>query len=148
MDRELLRQVCASRTWVDAMAAAAPYGDLDDALRANDQALAAMDKADLDEAMAGHPRIGERSEHASSQREQSGVGDDVRAALAEGNRAYEERFGHVYLVCASGRSGEELLAVLRTRLGNDAATERRVAREELRRIIALRLERLLQGGAG
>ena len=60
--------------------------------------------------LAGHPRIGERSKHASSALEQAGVGDDVRAALAAGNREYEARFGHVYLVAASGRTGEELLA--------------------------------------
>ena len=96
--------------------------------------------------MAGHPRIGERSTHAASQREQSGVGDDVRDALAEGNREYEQRFGHVYLVCASGRSGDELLAVLRSRLGNDPAHERTVVRAELGDINRLRLQRLLDEG--
>jgi 2-oxo-4-hydroxy-4-carboxy-5-ureidoimidazoline decarboxylase len=73
-------------------------------------------------------------------------GDATLAALAEGNREYEARFGHVYLVCASGRSGEELLAVLRSRLGNDPATERRVVRAELGKINRLRLERLAETG--
>ena len=98
-------------------------------------------------ALAGHPRIGERCAHASSRREQSGVagaGAQVLDALAAGNRAYEERFGHVYLVCANGRPAGELLAVLRGRLGNDPATERRVLRAELREINRLRLERLLE----
>ncbi len=138
--------VCASRRWADLVTAAAPYGDLPGLLRAADQALAALDEADLDEAMAGHPRIGERSTHPSSQREQAGVDDATRDALVAANREYEDRFGHVYLVCASGRSGEQLLDVLRERLGNDPARERAVARSELGRINALRLERLVAEG--
>jgi OHCU decarboxylase len=141
-----LQDICASGRWVDAVAGAAPYGSLDALLAAADDALAALDEADVDDALAGHPRIGERSEHASSRREQAGVGDDVRAALAEGNRDYERRFGHVYLVCASGRSGAELLGLLRQRLGNDPARERAVVREELRKINRLRLQRLVEEG--
>ncbi|MDT7705937.1 MAG: 2-oxo-4-hydroxy-4-carboxy-5-ureidoimidazoline decarboxylase, partial [Pseudonocardiales bacterium] len=70
------------------------------------------------------------------------AGDDVRAALAAGNRAYEERFGHRYLVCASGRSAEDLLGTLHVRLGNDPATERDVALTELAAINRIRLGRL------
>jgi 2-oxo-4-hydroxy-4-carboxy-5-ureidoimidazoline decarboxylase len=113
-------------------------------LAAADLALAGLDERDVDAALAGHPRIGERSSHSSSVREQAGVSDDVRAALAAGNREYEARFGHVYLVSASGRTGEELLAVLRSRLGNDPAREREVVREELGTINRLRLQRLLE----
>ncbi|NUP00085.1 MAG: OHCU decarboxylase, partial [Nonomuraea sp.] len=76
--------------------------------------------------------------------EQSGVPDDLRAALAAGNRAYEQRFGHVYLVCATGLSGSELLARLRTRLGNDEETERDVVRDELAKITRLRLGKLVE----
>jgi 2-oxo-4-hydroxy-4-carboxy-5-ureidoimidazoline decarboxylase len=72
----------------------------------------------------------------------AGADPTVLAALADGNRAYEERFGHVYLVCATGRSAEELLDVLRTRLGNDPATERAVALGELAAINRLRIARL------
>ena len=82
--------------------------------------------------------------HASSALEQAGVGDDVRAALAAGNREYEARFGHVYLVAASGRTGEELLAILGERLSNDPARERAVVREELGTINRLRLQRLVE----
>ncbi|MDO3638429.1 2-oxo-4-hydroxy-4-carboxy-5-ureidoimidazoline decarboxylase, partial [Mycolicibacterium arseniciresistens] len=92
------------------------------------------------------PRIGGRADNAASAREQAGVlaaGDDVRAELAAKNQAYELRFGHVYLVCASGRSAEDLLAVLTDRLTNDAATERRVLRKELAEINRLRLRRLV-----
>ncbi len=68
-------------------------------------------------------------------------------ALADGNRAYEAKFGHVYLVCASGRSAEELLAVLQQRLGNDPVTERAVVRRELGLINRIRLVRLVEGAA-
>ena len=80
--REVLHEVCASPRWVDEVAAAAPYGDVDTLLAAAELALAVLDERDVDDALAGHPRIGERSKHASSALEQAGVGDDVRAALA------------------------------------------------------------------
>ena len=141
-EREL-HQVCAAPRWARQVAASRPYPDLA-ALQA--AAETALTDADLDEAMAGHPRIGDRTAGGASRREQSGVaGADpaVLAALADGNRAYEERFGHVYLVCAAGRGAEELLGVLRARLGNDPVTERAVLRRELGRINRLRLERMV-----
>jgi 2-oxo-4-hydroxy-4-carboxy-5-ureidoimidazoline decarboxylase len=142
----MLLEVCASPRWADTVAAAGPFGTADVLLEAADHALSTLSESDLDDALAGHPRIGERSESAASRREQADVtGDETLAALAQGNRDYEERFGHVYLVCASGRSGEELLAVLRSRLHNDPVTERAVVREELGRINRLRLERLATG---
>ena len=145
--RARLLEVCSSPRWADLVAAARPFGAAEEVYAAGDRALAALSEADLDQALAGHPRIGERAHSAASRREQSGVsGDETLAALAEGNREYEARFGHVYLVCASGRSGEELLAVLRSRLRNDAATERRVVREELGKINRLRLQRLVEEG--
>lgn len=143
----VLGEVCTSPRWVSRLVAARPYGTVDALVAHAAAVLAALDEAEIDRALAGHPRIGERSAHASSRREQSGVaaaGADVLAALAEGNRAYEERFGHVYLVCATGRPAAELLAVLRSRLGNDPATERHVLRGELGAINRLRLERLLE----
>jgi OHCU decarboxylase len=145
--RHLLLEVCASPRWVDAVTAARPFGTADALYAAADRALTALSEADLDDALSGHPRIGDRADSAASRREQAGVaGDATLAALTEGNREYEARFGHVYLVCASGRSGEELLAELRSRLGNDPATERRVARAELGKINRLRLERLVATG--
>ncbi len=145
--RALLHEVCASSRWADSVASARPFGSAAGLYAAAESALAAMSEDDLDQALSGHPRIGERTEGAASRREQAGVtGDETLAALAAGNRAYEQRFGHVYLVCASGRTGEELLAVLRSRLGNDAATERRVVREELGKINRLRLQRLVEEG--
>lgn len=134
-----LETICSVPRWAAAVAAGRPYADLPTLRAAAETALL---PADLDEGLAGHPRIGERASGRSA-REQSGVGDDVRAALVEGNRSYEERFGHVYLVCASGRSGADLLATLQARLGNDPETERAVALDELRKINALRLEALV-----
>ena len=143
--RDILHRVCASDRWVDDVAGARPYGSVAALLAASDAAVARLTEVDLDAALAGHPRIGERGESAASRREQAGVsGGETLAALAAGNREYEARFGHVYLVCASGRTGEELLAVLRSRLGNDPATERRVVREELAAINRLRLARLVE----
>ena len=144
--RAVLHEVCVSSAWVDAVAAARPYAGAGALLAAADSALGRLGEADLDDALAGHPRIGQRGASPASRREQAGVTDDVRAQLAAANAEYEARFGHVYLVCAAGRSGSELLDVLRDRLGNDAATERRVAREELGKINRLRLQRLVEEG--
>ena len=137
---------CSSAEWARRVAAGRPYGTVDAVVAAADSALAGLDEGQIDAALAAHPRIGERSEHASSQREQATVASaaaDVLDALAAGNRAYEQRFGHVYLVCADGRPAAELLAVLHERLGHEPAEERRVVRAELGRINALRLRRLL-----
>ena len=150
--RQVLASCCASRAWVERMAAGRPYADVDALLGASDGAVRELGRDDLAEALSAHPRIGERAAGASteaawSRREQAGVGtaaDEVRTGLEEGNRAYEERFGHVFLMRASGGSAEELLAALRQRLGNDPDTEWGVVAEELREITRLRLERLLQ----
>jgi len=150
---QVLVACCASPRWVESVAAGRPYASPDQLYAAADDALADLDEADIDHALDGHPRIGERAEGdggAWSRREQSGVTsapDDTLQALADGNHAYEARFGHVYLVCASGRSADELLAVLQQRLGNDPVTERAVVRRELGLITRIRLVRLVQGAA-
>ncbi|MER7619020.1 2-oxo-4-hydroxy-4-carboxy-5-ureidoimidazoline decarboxylase, partial [Nonomuraea wenchangensis] len=141
------------------VAAGRPYGDLAGLLAAAEAAAGALAWPDVLEALAAHPRIGERPagagrEAAWSRQEQSGVGGDddgdddgdLRAALAEGNRAYEARFGHVYLVCATGLGGAELLARLRERLGNDEEREHAAVRDELAKITRLRLVKLMGGG--
>ena len=143
---ELLRKVCTSPAWVEGVAAGAPFGHAADLIARADRVLEELSDTELDAALAGHPRIGARADNHASAREQSGVaGADagVLARLATGNRDYEERFGYVYLVCASGRSAEDLLAVLTERLANDPATERAVMRAELGKINRLRLQRLL-----
>ncbi|WP_422749088.1 2-oxo-4-hydroxy-4-carboxy-5-ureidoimidazoline decarboxylase [Mycobacterium sp. WMMD1722] len=142
----LLSAVCASPRWVRDMLAGAPFDDAEALLTRADQVLDALPDDELLVALDGHPRIGARPDNPSSAREQSAVADadtELRGRLAAANRRYEARFGHVYLVAANGRSAEELLTVLHERLGNDAATERRVLRTELGKINRLRLWRLL-----
>lgn len=94
---------------------------------------------DIAAVVAAHPRIGERSTTG----EQAGVAAEDRLELAAANRAYEKRFGQVFLTCAGGRSGQEMLAELRDRLTNDAESERRVVTSELLKIALSRGERLL-----
>lgn len=141
-----LLAVCAAPRWASAVVGGRPYGSV---AALQDAAGAALQDRDLDDAMAGHPRIGDRAAGGRSGAEQSRVsaaGDGVRAALAAGNAEYERRFGHVYLVCAAGRSAEDLLATLRDRLGNDPAAERAVALGELVAINRLRLAALVREG--
>lgn len=143
---ELLRACCDAPAWAGRVAAARPFGSVEALLATAAAELAATSEEDVDVALAAHPRIGERSESATSRREQAGAlaaDEDVLARLAEGNRRYEERFGHVYLVFATGRTADELLALLEARLQNDPATERQVLRPELAAITDLRLRRLL-----
>lgn len=145
----LLLGCCTSRAWVRAVMAGRPYGSTGEVYVAAEAALAELTEADLDEALAGHPRIGQQSGAAHSiwsSREQAGMTaapDATRAAMVQANREYEAKFGHVYLVCATGKTGDELLGILRDRLGNDPVTERRVARQELGKINRIRLERML-----
>jgi len=112
-------------------------------------AWAAREPGDLDAAMAGHPRIGERRLSGWSVREQAGVrsgaGPDpgTLSALADGNAAYEQRFGHVFLICATGRGPAEILAELNRRMANDPATEREVAAAEIGKINDIRLRKLV-----
>lgn len=146
---DALLRCCASPHRAASLAQARPYDTLDELLAGADRVLAKLDETDL--ALAGHPRIGERVEGAHgtwSRREQAGAAsadERTRAEFAEGNRAYEERFGQVYLVYATGRSAGELLAVLDKRLHNGPDTERRVVRRELGKINAIRLHRLIEG---
>jgi 2-oxo-4-hydroxy-4-carboxy-5-ureidoimidazoline decarboxylase len=142
----LLFGVCSSPIWARSVLAGGPFPDVDALLDRADRVLAELPDGELDAALDGHPRIGAKVDNESSAREQARVADGdeaVRAELAEGNREYDDRFGYVYLVCASGRSAEELLAILTDRLHNDPETERRVMRNELAKINRLRLQRLL-----
>jgi OHCU decarboxylase len=140
--------VCHSQRWAEAVAQRRPYPDLDKLQETADSVWLGLEPSDWREALEGHPRIGESggSSGEFSRQEQAGmagVGDEIRAAIAEGNRTYEERFGHVFLISAAGRSPQEILDNLRSRMSNDAETELRVAAEEHRRITRLRLAKLL-----
>ena len=133
---------CASPRFAAAMAAGRPYASQAAALDAVASVFQTLAWSDVLEAMNGHPRIGDRVSGQSAA-EQSGVADDSRAALAAGNAAYEERFGHVFLICAAGRSGAQMLAALEQRLHNDEMSERLVATRELRDITVLRVGKAL-----
>jgi 2-oxo-4-hydroxy-4-carboxy-5-ureidoimidazoline decarboxylase len=148
---EQVRACCASSAWIAGIVAGRPYSGRADLLGRSDQLLAELDWAQLRQAMDAHPRIGERvsgggTEAAWSRQEQSGMDhsqDDVRLALVDANRAYERRFGHVFLIFATGRTDEEMLAAARLRVDNDDTTERAVVRAELSRIVGRRLTVLL-----
>jgi 2-oxo-4-hydroxy-4-carboxy-5-ureidoimidazoline decarboxylase len=132
------------------VAAGWPYDNLESLLDAAERAWAGLEPPDWAEALQGHPRIGEGggSAPAASEDEQRGVreaGADVLEQLAEGNRRYEARFGHVFLIAAAGKGPDEILAALRLRMGNDPVTEAKVAATEHRKIARMRLERMMSG---
>ena len=137
-----LLSCCGSRAFASAVATGRPYASVDALEAAISSAFASLAWDDVLEAMAKHPRIGDRVTGTSAA-EQSGVTDASRAALVDGNGAYEERFGHVFLICATGLSGEQMQAALEARLGNDPATERAVATAELEKITVLRVAKAL-----
>ncbi len=138
---------CASRAFAKAIADGRPYRDPAALLAAADLAFDILTWDDIVESINGHPRIGDRTaSRGMSAAEQSGAAaasDQVRRGLAEGNLAYERRFGHIFLICASGASGQEMLTKLRARLGNDQDAERTVVRAELLKITRLRMTKLL-----
>nr|WP_242624685.1 2-oxo-4-hydroxy-4-carboxy-5-ureidoimidazoline decarboxylase [Krasilnikovia cinnamomea] len=146
-----LAACCAAPEWGIALAAGRPYPDRVRLLAAADAAATALTWDDVLKGLSAHPRIGERAAGDSreaqwSRREQAAAAtedDATRAALIEANRAYEERFGHVFLISASGKTPAEILAAARERLGNDETRERAIVADELRKIALLRLWRLL-----
>jgi OHCU decarboxylase len=154
---------CGARAWAERLAAARPFADRDGLLAAAERIWWELDPADWRQAFAAHPRIGEsravepgdgpgakplrRRTAQWSAEEQSGARSATASALADlaaANRDYEARFGHVFLICATGRSAEEMLAALRERMGNDPQTELSVAADEQAKITRLRLEKLLR----
>lgn len=150
---ELLR-CCGSVSWASRMAAARPFADEAALVSAADVIWWGLDRSDWLEAFAAHPRIGSRkdveaksgAERRWSEGEQSGANDATREvldALAAANASYEAKFGHVYLVCATGKRADEMLDLCRARLANDPETELRVAAEEQRKITRIRLAKLL-----
>jgi allantoicase len=140
---------CGSTTWARRMVACAPFGTPDALLAAADDIWATLGRDDRLEAFAAHPRIGERAAAGFSSREQAGVDEADRAtrdALVAGNEAYQQRFGHVFLIRAAGRTAAEMLAALRERLANEPGTELEIASEQQGEITRLRLEQLLREG--
>jgi OHCU decarboxylase len=149
---ETMLACCGSRRWAAAMAARRPCGSPGELSTAADDLWRAMEEPDLLEAFACHPRIGERKHAKSSQvtawsqQEQSSTQnapDSVLAQIADGNALYDRQFGFTYIVCATGKSAQEMLAILKRRLTNDRATELKEAAEQQRQITQIRLGKWL-----
>lgn len=149
-----LLDCCGSQEWVKRMLASRPFSNADELMQSADEIWSALNRKEWMQAFRHHPRIGsknaERKQSAKagdwSAKEQAGVAQaarDARAVLAAANRAYEAAFGHIFIICASGKSAEEIQQELHRRLGNDRETELRAAAEEQRKITRLRLEKLL-----
>ncbi|MGH9382904.1 MAG: 2-oxo-4-hydroxy-4-carboxy-5-ureidoimidazoline decarboxylase [Vicinamibacterales bacterium] len=150
--RRLLTECCGATRWVEAMLRRRPFGSHQAILAAARDMWWSLGPDHWREAFRHHPKIGDKdslrskfaSTQALSESEQSSVSaasEAVLDALANCNRDYEERFGYIFIVCATGKTAEEMLALLRARIVNDPATEIRVAAEEQAKITAIRLSR-------
>ncbi|KOG32908.1 2-oxo-4-hydroxy-4-carboxy-5-ureidoimidazoline decarboxylase [Streptomyces resistomycificus] len=143
-----LREACASTAWAERLLAARPYATPDDLYTASDAATAALSAEDLAEAMAGHPPIGRPKPgdpaSAREQRGMAGASEGLKAQMLELNLAYQERFGHVFLICATGRTGEQMRDAVKERIGNTPEREREIVRTELGRINRIRLARIVE----
>jgi 2-oxo-4-hydroxy-4-carboxy-5-ureidoimidazoline decarboxylase len=148
--REMLQRANGSSRWVDLMMARRPFASADALQSVARSEWFSLGEDDWLEAFSHHPKIGDRaslekrfpSTHDLSSKEQSRIGGanaEVIAALQEANEVYLKRFGFIFIVCATGKSAEEMLTLLRDRLSNNRATELRIAAEEQAKITALRL---------
>ncbi|MFF3499590.1 2-oxo-4-hydroxy-4-carboxy-5-ureidoimidazoline decarboxylase [Streptomyces sp. NPDC003247] len=146
-----LHEACASTAWAGRLLAARPYATADALYAASDAAMAELTARDLAEAMAGHPPIGRPKPgdpaSAREQRGMAGASDELRAEMLELNLAYQERFGHVFLICATGRTGEQMRDAVKERIGNAPEQEREIVRTELGKINRIRLARLVEEDA-
>ncbi|MBD9721711.1 2-oxo-4-hydroxy-4-carboxy-5-ureidoimidazoline decarboxylase [Streptomyces caniscabiei] len=142
-----LHEACASAEWGRRLLAGRPYAAVEDLFAASDAAMAELSEKDLAEAMAGHPPIGRPKQgDATSAREQrgmAGASDALKAEMLDLNLAYQAKFGHVFLICATGRTGEQMRDALRDRIGNAPEREREIVRTELGKINRIRLARLV-----
>ncbi|MGW4173421.1 2-oxo-4-hydroxy-4-carboxy-5-ureidoimidazoline decarboxylase [Streptomyces chartreusis] len=143
-----LHEACASTAWVRRLLAGRPYATTDALFTASDAATAGLTAEDLSEAMAGHPPIGRpKPGDPTSAREQRGMGgasEELKAEMLELNLAYQDRFGHVFLICATGRTGEQMRDAVKERIGNSPEQEREIVRTELGRINRIRLARIVE----
>ena len=149
---DLFLRCCGSQTWARAMTARRPFLDRAAVGREADTIWLGLGQDDWLEAFASHPRIGSGGSGRSggsgqwAAREQAGMdvaSDEIRRRIAQGNNEYEARFGFIYLVCATGKLAEDLLAILEERLTHTRDEELRIAAEEQRKITQLSLEKLL-----
>ncbi|MDX2600098.1 2-oxo-4-hydroxy-4-carboxy-5-ureidoimidazoline decarboxylase [Streptomyces caniscabiei] len=142
-----LHEACASAEWGRRLLDGRPYAAVEDLFAASDAAMAELSEKDLAEAMAGHPPIGRPKPgdptSAREQRGMAGASDALKAEMLELNLAYQEKFGHVFLICATGRTGEQMRDAVRDRIGNAPEREREIVRTELGKINRIRLARLV-----
>ncbi|WP_432695268.1 2-oxo-4-hydroxy-4-carboxy-5-ureidoimidazoline decarboxylase [Marinobacterium sp. YM272] len=149
-----LRQCCVATRWVERMCAARPFADVEALYQCADEIWSQLSMPDYLEAFEGHPKIGDvsslKEKYASTKQlaagEQSGAAvasDEVLQALADGNSEYEKRFGFIFIVCATGKTAAEMLALLQARLNNDLTDELAIAAGEQAKITRLRLEKML-----
>jgi allantoicase len=146
LDEAQLIAVCGSRKWAERVARSHPFANAQALFRAAEQAFDALGRDDWLEAFRAHPRLGDRTALRDKASEQAGAATAPEAtleALAKANRDYEARYGHIFILCASGRGADEMLASVRARIANDADTELAIAAGEQRKITRLRLEKLL-----
>ncbi|MEW2489005.1 2-oxo-4-hydroxy-4-carboxy-5-ureidoimidazoline decarboxylase [Streptomyces sp. NPDC048411] len=145
-----LHEVCASAAWGRAILSRRPYTTAEALLATSDAAMAELTREDLADAMAGHPPIGRPAPgDPTSSREQRGMADateELKAEMLELNLAYQERFGHVFLICATGATGEQMRDAVKSRIGNSPEQEREIVRTELGKINRIRLTRLVTEG--
>ncbi|RSM95076.1 2-oxo-4-hydroxy-4-carboxy-5-ureidoimidazoline decarboxylase [Streptomyces sp. WAC 01325] len=143
-----LHEACASTAWVRRLLAGRPYATIDALFTASDAATAGLTAEDLSEAMAGHPPIGRPKPgdptSAREQRGMAGASEELKAEMLELNLAYQDRFGHVFLICATGRTGEQMRDAVKERIGNSPEQEREIVRTELGRINRIRLARIVE----
>ncbi|MCX4584971.1 2-oxo-4-hydroxy-4-carboxy-5-ureidoimidazoline decarboxylase [Streptomyces sp. NBC_01481] len=143
-----LHEVCASSAWGSKLLAQRPYATAEALFDASDAAMAELTAEDLAEAMAGHPPIGRpKPGDPTSSREQSGMSgasEELKAEMLELNLSYQDTFGHVFLICATGRTGEQMRDAVRERIGNSPEQEREIVRTELGKINRIRLSRLVE----
>ncbi|ALC26605.1 2-oxo-4-hydroxy-4-carboxy-5-ureidoimidazoline decarboxylase [Streptomyces sp. CFMR 7] len=143
-----LHEVCASAAWGEAVLAGRPYATEEALLAASDAAMAELTAADLADAMAGHPPIGRPKPgdptSAREQRGMAGASEELKTEMLELNLAYLERFGHVFLICATGATGEQMRDAVKSRIGNSPEQEREIVRTELGKINRIRLTRLVR----
>lgn len=149
LSAEELKRCCGSSRWAERMSARQPFSGFDDLLKQADEVWWSLEPADWLEAFCQHPRIGDKEAlrqkwAAQEQAGAAGAPEAVLDALAEGNAAYEEKYGHIFIVCAAGKTAAELLELLRSRMNARPEEELRAAAGEQAKITRLRLEKLLK----
>jgi 2-oxo-4-hydroxy-4-carboxy-5-ureidoimidazoline decarboxylase len=153
--RELLQKCCGSKAWIDKMIAAPPLEDLVDLVETAEEKWWQCSEKDWLEAFEHHPKIGDinslKEKYANTvawaSNEQAGVNaasNEILQTLAKGNDDYEQKFGHIFIVCATGKSAGEMLEILQSRLPNNAEDEIKIAADEQLKITKLRLEKLFE----